>query len=217
MTVPIRTSGAITARSRTIRIRKTTRRMIGGITFESQLAASRTANYTAVGAPAPAAGGGGLADRLARGEGVGRVGVGLEYGLDQEPGLSLGNRLRDAFDAADLGYRLPHRAHFGSPWHDDVGQGGGPGREALVEQVLPFGRLDFGAVAVFAGQVGREGGEAEAEDQQQADRAEHDPAGGDRDAIAEPRPKTGGGGGGVLEPMTANLVGREDGAVGGDD
>ena len=56
MTVPIRTSGAITARSSPIRIRKTTRRMIGGITIESQPAASRTSNSTAVGPPTRAPG-----------------------------------------------------------------------------------------------------------------------------------------------------------------
>ena len=51
ITVPIRISGATTARSSNTRIRNTTISTIGGITVESQPAASRTSNSTAVAPP----------------------------------------------------------------------------------------------------------------------------------------------------------------------
>ena len=49
--MPISTSGPTTARSSSIRITNTTSSTIGGITIESQAAASRTSNSTAVAPP----------------------------------------------------------------------------------------------------------------------------------------------------------------------
>ncbi len=51
MTVPIRISGATTARSSSTRIRNTTTSTIGGITVGVPAAASRTSNSTAVAPP----------------------------------------------------------------------------------------------------------------------------------------------------------------------
>ena len=51
ITVPISTSGAISARSSSTRIRNTTSSTIGGITVESHAAASRTSNSTALAPP----------------------------------------------------------------------------------------------------------------------------------------------------------------------
>ena len=212
--MPIRTSGATTARSRPIRIRKTTRRMIGGITIESQPAASRTSNSTAVGPPTRVLGRDGvrrLADRFDQVEGLGRVRVRFEGRLDQDAGRPFGDRPRDRLDPVrPLPPPPAPPATSARFWDDDVGQRGRARGEALVEQVLAFDRFDFGAVAVFAGQVGREEGEAAAEDQQDAERAEHDPARRDRDPVADPCPEAVGGVAGVLEPVAAHLVGRED-------
>ena len=113
-----------------------------------------------------------VADRFDQVEGLGRVGVRFERRLDQGPGRPFGDRAG----------RPPRRRRPRPPtprtagtsarfWDDDVGQRGGARGEALVEQVLAFDRFDFGAVAVFAGQVGREEGEAAAEDQQDGERA----------------------------------------------
>ena len=49
--MPISSSGPTTARSSNIRITNTTSSTIGGITVESQAAASRTSNSTAVAPP----------------------------------------------------------------------------------------------------------------------------------------------------------------------
>ena len=49
--MPIRISGTVTARSSSMRIRNTTTSTIGGITMESQPAASRTSNSTALAPP----------------------------------------------------------------------------------------------------------------------------------------------------------------------
>ena len=175
--MPIRISGATTARSSPIRIRNTTSRMIGGITVESQPAASRTSNSTAVGPPISVPGAdrvGRVADRRDQFEGVSRVGVRREHRLDEDAGRPFGDGGGDRLDAVDPATVLRTAGDFGAVGDDDVGQRRGPGGEALVEQVLAFGRLDFGPVAVFAGQVGREGGEAGAENEQQGDRAGHD-------------------------------------------
>ncbi len=79
--------------------------------------------------------------------------------------------------------------------------------------MLAFGRVDFGPVAVFAGQVGREEGEAAAEDQEDDDRAGHHPARRDGDAVADPFPEAVADVGDVLAAEAADLVGGEDPAV----
>jgi len=76
--------------------------------------------------------------------------------------------------------------------------------------MLAFDRFDFGAVAVFAGEVGGEEGEAAAEDQQDDERAAHHPAGREGDALTDSRPESVGGVGGVLELVPAHLIGGED-------
>ena len=153
--------------------------MIGGITVESQPAASRTSNSTAVGPPTTAPGStsvGGFADRFDQVEGLGRVRVRFEGRLDQDSGerrrRPVGDRV-DAVDAwtADLRTRARRRRR-----DDDVGQRGGPGGKLLSSRCWPSTDSTSVAIAVFAGQVGREEGEAGAEDQQHGDRAERDPA-----------------------------------------
>ena len=156
---------------------------------------------------------GGFADRFDQVEGGGRVRVRFERRLQQRARRPGGDRVGDFLDPGDAFDRGSDRFDLAGFGDDDVGQPGRPRGEALVDQVLPFDRFDFVAVGVFAGQVGGEGGEAGAEDEQEDDRAAHHPPRRDRDPLADPRPEAVGRVGGVLALVAADLVGGEDAAV----
>ena len=123
--------------------------MIGGITIESQPAASRTSNSTARRARRPARPAigvvGRVADRFDQVEGLGRVGIGFQRRLDQGARRAVGDRRRDGLDPVDAFDRAASPPRTSPALRDDdVGQRGRARGEALVEQVLAFDRFDFG-------------------------------------------------------------------------
>ena len=187
--------------------------MIGGITIESQPAASRTSNSTAVGPPTRVLGrdrgplrGSVRPGRRPRSNTVSAPSVAWTRmpGGPSATGGETASTPSTAATASRTAGRRP-RSRTTMSVSAVVARG-----EALVEQLLAFDRFDFVAVAVFAGQFGREEGEAGAEDEQDDDRAGHDPRGRGRDPVADPFPEAVGGVGGVLALVAAHLVGRED-------
>ena len=185
ITVPIRTSGATSARSRTIRIRKTTASAIGGISFESWAAATRRSRSIAVGPPISTSSPTGLlGDRAQLRDpvvGRGRVGIVGERDLDQLARAGRCRRWRTSSTASWLGERLRDRRRFLRVGDDRVGRGAGSGRERLGEQVLAADRLDVVAEAARLGQAGVEVEPAERQQQQDHDRPDPDPARAARD------------------------------------
>src|SRR3954465_13167341 len=150
MTVPIRTSGATTARSSAVRIRNTTTSTIGGVTFESQAAASRTSNSTAL-APPTSVPGAALcaASRIGsiRSKASVEYGGGFSTACTSTPGSPSGPRPlprltpRPPRPAPQLHavhslYGAPPRLHGAGVRHDDVGRRARTGGEAPREQVL---------------------------------------------------------------------------------
>ena len=132
---------------------------------------------------------GGVADRVDQVEGLGRVRVGFERRLDQGPRRPFGDRRRDRLDAVDSGDGACARRRLRRCRGRRRRSARSCRRGSSCRAGAGLRPIRLRRGSCLRGQVGREEGEAGAEDQQDGDRARPRPAAARRRPGGRPAPR----------------------------